>query len=602
MPKLNLPRYAVSLSINGKIDPAFLERCLDIAKETVKPGNQSPVFTASALVSPAAPKFDKPDVDSARSRLTDHYPDAFTDTHGTVSGAPFVYKTGQPWPERIGGPEAQPLIRETRPVHDHPITSSWSKILRDTDAYLKARGVKCTAITGFGFANAGEKTPFCPLLVTIGVLPMTVAFEEAKTAAEHIKGVILSRAGFPDIDVAVREWTTSLSGCSPKLPSLDPLIDPVAEFRHPFASTLGLYVAPLKAPYYEGTIGLYLRRSNDSDDVLAFTTAHVARPPPVYPNTGLSHTNSNRHREEIIALGSKAYEDATTNIMSRIGTLHEINASSEKKISRLQRQQAEGRGDAEEVAAALLQVQQDVVKTARNMEQLNRLHSEVTKLITNPKQRPIGSVLHADPIDVSSDGPDGFTIDWAVIQLNKDAFDWDEFKGNKVYIGTGQDQGGRIRNLMFPNRLDRVGYEYPQDGLLQICGLVPESEIRQPQQLSAHGDTAMPVIKNGLVAGTTVGWVNGLQSLVRHYDYGFEFTALETTILPYGGRGAFSDQGDSGATILDRRGRIVAVLTGGGGTTDETDVTFGTAWYELEPHIKKALPGCYLYPVVPDDD
>ena len=73
-----------------------------------------------------------------------------------------------------------------------------------------------------------------------------------------------------------------------------------------------------------------------------------------------------------------------------------------------------------------------MVKAARNMKWLDRLHSEVTKHITNPKQRPIGSVLHADPIGV---GPGGFTIGWAVIQLNKDAFDWGQFKGNKVYIG-----------------------------------------------------------------------------------------------------------------------------------------------------------------------
>ena len=155
---------------------------------------------------------------------------------------------------------------------------------------------------------------------------------------------------------------------------------------------------------------------------------------------------------------------------------------------------------------------------------------------------------------------------------------------------------------MYPNYSDRADYKYPQDGLLQINGFVPESEIRQPKQLNVHGDKAMPVIKNSLTTGTTVGWVNGLKSLVRYYDgCDLEFTALETTIVPYGGRGAFSDKGDSGAIILDRGGRIVAVLTGSGGSTDETDVTFGTAWYELEPHIKKALPGCYLYPVVPDN-
>ena len=149
---------------------------------------------------------------------------------------------------------------------------------------------------------------------------------------------------------------------------------------------------------------------------------------------------------------------------------------------------------------------------------------------------------------------------------------------------------------MYPNVADRADYEYPEDGLLQIYGVVPESEIRQPTQRNAKGDPAMPVIKNGMTTGTTVGWVNGLKSLVRHYDYyDIDFTSLETTIIPYGGRGPFSDGGDSGSIIVDRRGRIVALLTGGGGLTNETDVTFATAYCELETRIKEALPGVHLY-------
>lgn len=157
---------------------------------------------------------------------------------------------------------------------------------------------------------------------------------------------------------------------------------------------------------------------------------------------------------------------------------------------------------------------------------------------------------------------------------------------------------------MYPNHSDREGYEHPPHGLLQIDGLVPEDEIRKPKQLNAHGDMAMPVIKHGSATGTTVGWVNGLKSLVR-YDYDrAKYTALETTILPYGGfdggreRGAFSGKGDSGATILDRAGRIVALLTGGVGSNNVTDVTFGTAWHDLEPHIRKTLPGCVVYSAV----
>jgi hypothetical protein len=149
---------------------------------------------------------------------------------------------------------------------------------------------------------------------------------------------------------------------------------------------------------------------------------------------------------------------------------------------------------------------------------------------------------------------------------------------------------------MYPWAPDRAGYVYPQDGLLPIFDAVPESEMRQPTQHNGRGGLAMPVIKNGLTTGTTIGWLNGLKSLVRHYDfYDITFTSFETTIVPYGGRGAFSEGGDSGSIILDRNGRIVALLTSGGGLTDETDVTFATAWYMLEPHIKETLKGVHLY-------
>jgi hypothetical protein len=108
----------------------------------------------------------------------------------------------------------------------------------------------------------------------------------------------------------------------------------------------------------------------------------------------------------------------------------------------------------------------------------------------------------------------------------------------------------------------------------------------------------MPLIKNGKTMGTTVGWINGLKALVRYYTDNIEFTALETTIVPYGDRVAFSDKGDSGSIVLDRGGRAVAMITGVGRTTDETDITFATAYYELEPRIKEALPGCFLFQAV----
>jgi hypothetical protein len=58
---------------------------------------------------------------------------------------------------------------------------------------------------------------------------------------------------------------------------------------------------------------------------------------------------------------------------------------------------------------------------------------------------------------------------------------------------------------LVPNITDQAGYVYPEDGLLNIHGIVPNSEINQPKQFNVHGDPARPVIKNGMATGTTVG-------------------------------------------------------------------------------------------------
>jgi hypothetical protein len=152
---------------------------------------------------------------------------------------------------------------------------------------------------------------------------------------------------------------------------------------------------------------------------------------------------------------------------------------------------------------------------------------------------------------------------------------------------------------MFPQPQNRVNYKYPEDGLLQAFSIVKNDEIRQPKHLDAHGQEALLVVKNGLATGTTVGRANGLESFTRIYDaYGTERTSVEIAILPYDKeRGPFSARGDSGAIIIDRAGRIVALHTGGSGS-DKTDITYGTPYWWIDEEIKEAFPGCHLYEVV----
>ncbi|KAG0634813.1 hypothetical protein HOY80DRAFT_1012275 [Tuber brumale] len=501
------------------------------------------------------------------SRLINRYPAAYKDFFGTPSGAPCIYKSGPVWPVREG-PEAQRYICEAPPVYGHPIANDWLKIGTDIYQALDALDVKWTSIDPVAFANAGEKKPFCSLLMWIGVKHETLAFEAAVTAAGAVEG-ILRQAGFPKIEVAFRD-------SSPSTPSFDP----ISEFRKAFAPTLGLSIAPLTTPYYEGTGALYFRLGRDDDRVALLTTAHVARPPPQFANTGMSRKGTSQPREEIVALGTMGCQNATNAMMATIGNPARSVAVWKKVIKRLG-EPVDGENEA--VTARRLEIQGEVEKAAKMIDSLNKLHDEVTKPVANLDQRVIGCVVHAEPI-VISDGPHRFTCDWAF-----------------VYIGSKLSPSD-FGKFMFPQPEDQADYEYPDDGLLQAFDVVKDHKIRQPHHLDVHCEKVpmfassqylpvsstircqfhfdltgpdcasagylqaglaacerwkvLMVVKNGLTTGTTIGRVNGLDSFTR---------------------------------VCSQYGIM--------GTSIETDMTYWTPYWWLEERVKKAFPGGFLYEV-----
>lgn len=54
--------------------------------------------------------------------------------------------------------------------------------------------------------------------------------------------------------------------------------------------------------------------------------------------------------------------------------------------------------------------------------------------------------------------------------------------------------------------------------------------------------------------------------------------------------------------MLDRDGRIIGIIPGGTGPTDETDMTYITSYYWLVGILKQRYPGCHLCDIVPDED
>lgn len=415
------------------LNEVFNEACLN--KSTLL-RNQPPTSTTSIIFSPTANMFRMPVLDhnrgravSGSSRLTDRYPNAYKDFFDMPSGAPCIYKSGPAWPE-CQGPQIRRFIRELRPVYGHPIAGSWRKIGTEISKYLDSCSVMWTSIDPVAFANAGEKIPFCPFLVWIGVKHDTLLFDNAVAAANAIKAILTS-AGFPEIEVAFRESEVTRSIGGPKLHPFNRLVDPIPEFRKPFTPTLGLSIATLKTPHYEGTGALYFRLSEDDEHIVLLTAAHVARPPPVYANERMSCTRASQPHEEIAALGNMGYKDANDAIMARIGYLCESSRGWKKVVDRL------GEfinGEDAEVTSQRMENQNELVKAARIINHLNKLHDEVTEHRTNPDQRIIGFVRHAEPITVA-DGPNEFTSDWAFIELYNEKIDWSTFPGNKVYIG-----------------------------------------------------------------------------------------------------------------------------------------------------------------------
>ncbi|KAH7887174.1 hypothetical protein F5I97DRAFT_1936658 [Phlebopus sp. FC_14] len=502
----------------------------------------------------------------SESLLSDSYPAAFTDFYGLPSNLPCVFKTGDAWFVPTG-PEAQRLLREARPVCDHPMQDSWLEIGKLIYDYLDSCNVEWTSIDPVRFAEAG-KEDVSPLHLWIGVVPGTLN--------------ILANSGFPDVEIAFRESVVTHSA-GPKLPAFNPDVNPVPDLRSPFTPTLGIQIAPLKTPYYEGTGAIYVRESSQSDRVFLLTACHVARPPPAHSKKFLSRKNSSRAREEIVVLGSTAYTNAINRMINTIG--HQL-ISIRIWEQQLERLRGVVEGQEPDRIFARENTQNLVKKAKRKIVHADEIHDRATKHWASPNQRVIGYVVHAPAIAVA-DGPKQFNQDWALINLYRDKIGWNTFQGNKVYVG-GNISPPHFVLKIHPHPEGQSDFKYPPGGLLQVKGVVKDGEIHKPQQLDANGEKCLLVVKNGMATGATIGHLASMESFVRKCLHGAKKTSIEIAVYPYGNKdGAFSAPGDSGSMVVDGKGRLVGLLTGGAGTTEEID-----------EQMEKAFPGCFPYEIV----
>ncbi|KAH9035841.1 hypothetical protein EDB84DRAFT_1588082 [Lactarius hengduanensis] len=516
------------------------------------------------------------------------YPGAFTDFYGFPSNPISVYRTGDTWPVPKG-PQAQRVPREPRPVCNHPIQAVWHTVGVQVYKFLDSIEVKWSTIDPVRFAEEGGKAG--PLYLWVGVDPRSLSLEGAKAAAVGCKR-ILADAQFPDVEIAFRESVFARS-IGPQLLDHTLSIDPTADLRSPFTPALGVQIAPLATPHFEGTGALYLRESSQSKRVFLLTARHVPLPLGTHLNKLYVYEDTSQPRHEVLILGNKAYQDALEAMTGKI--------QRELILVDYYKMELAALGEAVEgentmVARARQVFEGKLTEAEMTITAVDEFHGDITNQWSTVSQRVLGYVVYAPPISVST-GPKKFTEDWALIDLYLDKIDWDGFKGNIIYLGNKISADDFVLK-MHPHPEGRSSFKFPIGGLLQVKGVVKENEIRQPTQLDKNGEECLLVIKNGKSTGVTIGRGTGIESFIREYDeYGNESTSMEVAIYSYSHKdGAFSASGDSGSIVVDGLGRIVGLLTGGTGAIDSTDVTYLTPYFWLEERIKQAFPNSYLYP------
>lgn len=576
--------------------------CVDLAKEENRPSLSSTTAVESMFSDQGSMDTD------ATSPTSPPYLVSKLEAQFYYAGLPsnplLIYRTGTtPW-KRPTGLEAYRELKEIKPVFSHGIVAVWGDLGPKICTCLDSMRVKWTSVDVVRFAKVG-KAPGPPVL-WIGVLPQSLTGEDAHSAAIGCQD-LLGSYEITDIEVEFREsiFTRFAGRAGPKLLKSVSSANATADVRGPLTSALCLRISARSTPHIEGTGALYLSEGRNSDKVYILCARHVVLPCSAEDNKLYKHANTSQPRREVLLLGREAFQTLLKSIMGGIGD-HKVMV--DYYCQQLNSMEAAIEGDD---GAERTEIEAKLLKEEVSIKALNEFHNEVTKYWSEEGRRVLGHITFSPPITFDT-GPKGYTEDWALIELDRNKIDWTTFNGNVIDLGTfiillrmsslTTIPGTKIPVHKFVQRMYSdpaapTSFKYPRNRLLPLRGVIEEDEMCFPNMHDADGEQCLIVIKNGCTTGVTIGRATGIKSFVReHFPDGTQKTSKEWAILAYDHEsGAFSAPGDSGAIIVDGKGRIGGLLTGGTGQTAATDVTYASPFYWLLQRIQNHFPNAHLY-------
>ncbi|KIM25253.1 hypothetical protein M408DRAFT_331350 [Serendipita vermifera MAFF 305830] len=423
--------------------------------------------------------------------------------------------------------------------------------------------------------------------VWVAVLPDTLTGAVAQESAIEILGLLKELGIASGVDVVYRESVTKFlygPGLFAPVSDLDPLKDVVDDLSTP----LSLPIAGRKTKM-QGTLGCYFRVGND---LYAITARHN-----VFPLKGDNEEynyNASVPKKEVVVMSTPAFTNYLASVQANIGTLIETVDSLEKRAKTLTRRVEADGDDAQKSAGELEETQGELTKTRAKIDALKAFFVNVKRRWSKVKDRIIGYVVWAPPLGVGVP-PHRYTRDLCVIKLDKKKFR--NFRGNVLSLGP-EISPAKFKVLMY-DRIDVPSeFDYPEEGLLPVQGMLSVADINNPNGMNLEVDPIPRVIKRGFTTNTTVGTLSRFMSHGRKYFATGNLDSVEVAILPHDNNDfiAFSRGGDSGALIVDARRRFVALLTGGTSKgTSSSDITFATPMEWVWDLIKDKFPGANLY-------
>jgi hypothetical protein len=451
-----------------------------------------------------------------------------------------------------------------------------------------------------------------PVTIWIGVFadwtPPTLAYEAAQDLL-----ALLKEYNITDVNVHFRDSIYRLE-VGPQLlrpvGEFDPLIDVVG----PLTTALGLHISTKARPDAEGTMALYLKKGDDSDNTFGLSCRHVLidsnepNEPYVY--------HRNVPAKPVILLGDRAYTKVVESIKRKIENHGFYLARFQMEVEKcMEMEQGSDVDDAAEATKCRTRAERLVKKSEKAVPKLAALLDRVKKEWRGIGNRVLGHVVHSPPIALGVGQP-RFTQDWGLFELDQAKLG-DAYQGNKLYLGAFRLSNHPTDCLLtyiyigdgmtfdeFMQRCLTCGsanwsFTYPYDRLLPLSGTISDEHMRHPNMWDLDEKPCLLVVKSGNGTGTTLGRANGVFSVVRkcQLDASAGQTSMEWAILPYGIKsGPFSAPGDSGSIIADISGRIGGMLTGGSGDAESSDVTYATPWWWLLQQIKatKGFANAYV--------